>query len=239
MRARDWAARLIFVDDGLIAVAKPPGVLTHPGGWSRDTYSVLVGLRSLFGQHVYPLHRLDRATSGVLLFARNSPMASRYRTVFETNQLKKTYLAVVRGWPDEEGMVDRALKCPETGRVKNAKTTFRRLATAAIEEPLGKFPTGRFGLVEVELETGRWHQIRRHMNGETHPVVGDSTHGDTRFNRYSREQLGIERLMLHASTVEFDDPRGFGPRRFEAPLERDMADVFERLRWRAPAMNQT
>jgi|TARA_B110000438_G_scaffold263351_1_gene275254 tRNA pseudouridine65 synthase len=161
-------------------------------------------------------------------------MASRYRTIFESNQLKKTYLAVVRGWPNEEGAIDRSLKCPESGRVQSAKTTFRRLATAAIEKPIGKFPTGRFALLEVQLESGRWHQIRRHVNGVTHPVVGDSTHGDTRFNRYAKDNAGIDRLMLHASKVEFEDPRGYGFRRFEAPLESDMAQVLERFKWPVP-----
>lgn len=234
MRDVDWLRRVIYLDDALIAVAKPAAILTHPGGWSAEHYTVMNALRALLGHHVFPLHRLDRPTSGVLLFARNSKMTRCYRQLFELNGIQKTYWGVVRGWSPQSGQIDRALRQPESDREQSASTAYRSVASASLSQPIGSFPSGRFSLVELKPGTGRWHQIRRHMNGLGYPIVGDAVHGDTHFNRYAREHLGVDRLMLHAASVEFDDPRGLGRRRLVAPLEADMAALWQGFKWPLP-----
>ncbi len=202
---------MLFQDEHFVAIHKPSGFHVHPPEdpsirVPRDKIC-LYEVRNQLGQHVYPVHRLDAGTSGVLLFALSSSSAARLCQLFAERQTYKTYHAVVRGWTPEAGHIDHPLALDSTGNLAEASTSFRRLGKISFPVPVGnRFPTARYSLVEVKPHTGRYHQIRRHMNRITHPLLGDSTHGDSRHNRFFREQTGVEGLCLKAHQLRFQHP---------------------------------
>lgn len=225
---------LLYADDALVAVAKPSGLLVHRTKISaQDTRFALQLVRdALGGQHVYPAHRLDRATSGVLLFARTRESARALGEAFAGRRASKLYLAAVRGHPPETLRLDRAL-APFERREKperEALTLVRRLGVATVAEPFGRYPERRYALVEAQPVTGRTHQIRRHLAGANHPILGDHRHGDYRHNRVFRERYGTG-LLLHAASLTVPHPETGEPLRLAAPLPEPFAAVCEALGW--------
>lgn len=206
---------ILHLDADLVAVDKPAGLLVHPSGLdAHEQRTALHLLRDQLGQWVWPLHRLDKGTSGVLLFARNADAARAWGVAFEQGLVRKHYLALVRGWPDEAGVIDQDLardpERPSAGQARvSAVTHYRRLR--CFEWPFGvegRHATTRYALVEVAPLTGRRHQIRRHFKHIAHPLVGDTTHGKGAHNRAVAAWLGVQRLWLHAHTVELASARG-------------------------------
>lgn len=208
---------IVYRDEYLIAVNKPAGMLVHRSWLDKhETQFVMQTLRDQIGQHVFPLHRLDRPTSGVLFFALSSEVASQVMPLFASREMKKTYHAVVRGWITEGATLDYALK-EELDRIadknatkepeaKEAITEYRPLAQIEVPYSTGRFPTSRYCLMEMKPHTGRKHQLRRHMHHLSHPIIGDTSHGDGRHNRLFREHYDCHRLMLHASELAFIHP---------------------------------
>ena len=218
----DPALKLLHRDDRIVAVDKPPGLLVHPTGLdAQEQRTALKLLRDQLGERLWPLHRLDKATSGVLLFARDADAAREWGLAFEQGRIGKRYLALVRGWPDAAGEVDQPLardpELPSQGQERlQARTRYRRLA--CFEWPFqvdGRHATSRYALVEVEPLTGRRHQIRRHFKHIAHPLVGDTTHGKGAHNRAVAQWLGTSRLWLHCEWMEVPTDRG--PLRITAP----------------------
>lgn len=208
---------LLHLDDALVAVHKPPGLLVHPSALdAHETRNALDLLRAQLGLPLWTVHRLDKATSGVLLFARSAEAARALGTAFETGQVHKRYLALVRGWPPEAGEIDHALardpERPSAGQPRvPALTRYRRLACHEWPFADGRHASSRYALVEVEPLTGRRHQIRRHFKHIAHPLVGDSTHGKGAHNRAVAQWLGVQRLWLHASRLEVPGFDGRAP----------------------------
>ena len=206
--------RLLFQDDLLVAIDKPPGLLVHRTGLDAgETRFAMQLLRDQIGQPVWPVHRLDKGTSGVLLFALDALTARRLGDAFQTGEgIRKTYLAIVRGWPADEGLIDHPLRrMPDdmrTGReeVQPAQTRFRTLARHALPVPHSGFASTRCALVELHPLTGRRHQIRRHLKHMAHPIIGDSTHGKGPLNRALAAWLGHQRLWLHATGLALTHP---------------------------------
>jgi len=206
--------QILYRDDYLAAVNKPPGLLVHRTGLDAgETRFALQLLRDQLGQPVWPVHRLDKGTSGVLLFALGAPTASLLGRRFESGEgLRKTYRAVVRGWPADEGLIDHPLRrMPDDMRtereeVQDAVTRFRTLARYELPLPHGGFPTTRCALLELQPLTGRRHQLRRHCKHIAHPLIGDATHGKGPLNRALAAFLGEQRLWLHAARLELDHP---------------------------------
>jgi tRNA pseudouridine65 synthase len=231
---QDWHLDIVFRDEWLVAVNKPPGMLVHRTRISRDRDFVLQRLRNQLGRRVYPVHRLDRATSGLLLFALDPETDSITSTDFQEGRVTKHYLAVVRGWTDEAGTIEHALKTEDRTRLREATTHYRRLDKVELAEPVGPHPTARYSLVAFRPETGRTHQIRRHANHFAHPIIGDTTHGDGRNNRLFRRRFGIHRLLLHAWTLDLSHPRTGEPLRLQAPLPPDFQHILENLGWQLP-----
>lgn len=207
---------VLFRDDHLLVVHKPAGLLVHRSPIDRhETEFALQYARALNGgRHVFPVHRLDRPTSGILVFARDSVTARTLGLAMMSGEVNKTYLAMVRGWPEECGEIDYPLKEePEDRRLKGieqpereAFTRYRTLATTEIPVAIEKYPTSRYAVVELCPRTGRKHQLRRHMKHINHPIVGDANHGRGRHNRYFAERFGQGRLMLAATRMEFTHP---------------------------------
>jgi tRNA pseudouridine65 synthase len=200
---------LLHLDPELAAFDKPAGLLVHPSSLdAHETRTALALAQAALGERLWPLHRLDKATSGVLLFARGVEAARALRSAFEDGRVRKRYLALVRGWPQAQGEIDTPLardpERPSAGQPRLAATT-RWTVLERFEWPFAtgaRHPTSRYALLEVEPLTGRRHQIRRHFKQLAHPLVGDTTHGKGEHNRAVAQWLGTRRLWLHAWRVE-------------------------------------
>jgi tRNA pseudouridine65 synthase len=190
------AIEILFADAHVVVANKPSGLLVHRG-WDDDDDVALFRVRDAVGQKVYPLHRLDRGTSGALLFARTREAASFLSKAFEEGRVEKHYLALVRGTPPDAGSIDYPIPKKENGPRVPAVTRFRRIARS---------PVDRCSLVLATPETGRLHQVRRHLRHINHPLVGDVTHGSGAINRWYRAEYALRRLALHAHFLAFDHP---------------------------------
>lgn len=208
---------VLYRDEHLIAIDKPAGLLVHRSGIDRhETRFAMQMLRDQIGQRVYPLHRLDKPTSGVLLFALDADTARLAGPLFESQAVTKTYVAVVRGWADETGHIDYPLReIPDAitdaraaadKPAQAAVTDYRCLARVELPHPVGRYSSARYSLLELRPHTGRKHQLRRHMKHIFHPIVGDTTHGDGAHNRFVRDHLDCRRLLLHCTSMVFPDP---------------------------------
>lgn len=203
---------ILAQDESYVVIDKPSGFHVHQPEYpnrrvSRDV--VCLGLlRNQLNQYVYPAHRLDVGTSGILLFALSSESASKFGKVFRENRAQKTYYAVVRGYlTEDKGRIEIPLESDSTGELYNAITDYEVISKVELPFAVGKrHPTTRYSLVKVMPVTGRFHQIRRHFARLSHPVIGDCMHGDSHHNRFFREQLGVSGLMLRASALEIDEP---------------------------------
>lgn len=202
----DWRLPVIFRDEHFIVVDKPSGLLVHRTALDPERDVALQRVRDQIGRRVYPVHRLDRPTSGLLAFALDPASAEALAGAFRGRDVEKRYLAVVRGWTPETGEVDRPLRDRDTGREQPAVTRYRRLATVELPIPVDPYPAARYSLVEVRPATGRRHQICRHLSGISHPLIGDTTHGKGPHNRLFRQHYGVHRLLLRAAALAFTHP---------------------------------
>ena len=203
--------------------------MVHRTGISEDKVFILQLLRDQLGQKIYPVHRLDRATSGVLIFGKSSEAASLLGRQMQEHLVKKTYLAVVRGFVEAAATIDYAL-APEPEKPKQeAITHYKKLKQAERPFSVGRYPTSRYSLVEVTLKTGRRHQIRRHFSHLRHPVINDRRHGDVKHNKYFEKEIGIERLLLHAQKMVLIHPFTDEKVAIIAPLDEDFERILARL----------
>lgn len=197
---------ILYQDEHLVAISKPCGYLVHRSPIARDAeFIVLQILRDQIGQHVYPIHRIDRKTSGVLLFALDTETNRRVGKDFAEHNLTKEYTAIVRGWIDESGVVDYALT-NDNGKTQDAITRYKCLGRFELDLPLGKFQTSRYSHVMVTPHTGRMHQIRKHMNHLRHPIIGDRPYGCSKQNRLWKKEFGLTDMMLHAKSIDIFHP---------------------------------
>lgn len=198
---------ILFEDEDFVAINKPHGLLVHKSSIAADTSEfALQLLRDQIGKKVYPAHRLDRKTAGVLLFSLNKEMDSAIQTAFSQNLIKKEYMAVLRGHTDPEGTIDYPLK-KENGTIQEALTHYQTLATTEIDLPFGKFPTSRYSLVLAKPETGRMHQLRRHFAHIFHPIIGDRPHGCNKQNKLWKDTFQHDTMLLHAKSLAFSHPK--------------------------------
>lgn len=234
--------RILYRDDGLIAIDKPSGLLVHRSDIDRrETRFAVQLLRDQIGRRVYPAHRLDRGTSGVLLFAYDGETASKLGAQFESRAVEKTYLAVVRGHPPESGVIDHPLArrpddyehLPANASLaaQPALTRYRRLAVAELPYAVDRYPTSRYALVELSPETGRRHQLRRHLKHLAHPIIGDSTYGKGRHNRLFQEVFSCQRMLLACTRLVLRHPASGAPLRIDATPSEDFARVLAALGW--------
>ena len=233
---------ILYRDDCMVALHKPSGLLVHRSAIDkRETRFALQEARDLLGQRVYPVHRLDKPTSGVLLFALDSETARRLTEQFTQGLVQKTYLAVVRGYTPERAVIDYPLK-EELDRMtdaladpdkaaQDAVTEYERLATVELPHPVGRYATARYSLIRLTPRTGRKHQIRRHMKHVFHPVVGDTTHGDGKQNAFFREQFDCHRLLLASTALELAHPHTQQALRIEARPAADFQRVLDAIGW--------
>jgi tRNA pseudouridine65 synthase len=205
------AFRILYRDDELVAIHKPQGFHVHQPEFPRRRVSrdvvCLNLLRDQINQYLYPIHRLDVSTEGVLVFALTSQAAGLMCKNFQEAGITKTYFAVARGYPPDEGKIDLPLALDSTGDMVEARTNFRTLQRIELPYAVGKrHSTARYALIEARPETGRFDQIRRHLARLSHPLIGDATHGDSHHNRFFREVLGCPGLWLMAKSIAFAHP---------------------------------
>lgn len=228
---------ILYQDNALLAVNKPAGLAVHRSKMvaNADTFLIDV-LREQVGGTLYLAHRLDRATSGVLLVARSSEIAASLGEQFMSRDVRKHYLTVVRGWPEPtEGVVDYALPgSRETGPRRDARTAYRRLSTVEVSIALGRYPQQRYALVLAEPQTGRFRQIRKHLAHIHHPVIGDCQHGRSDHNRLYKQYFGCHRMLLHAWRLSFRHPIDGRPMLLEAPLDAAFQSLLQRFDWSVP-----
>ncbi|MCP4714067.1 MAG: pseudouridylate synthase [Deltaproteobacteria bacterium] len=222
---------IVYQDDHYVAINKPSGLLVHRTPLARARFFALQMLRNQVGRHVYPVHRLDRSTSGVLVFALSPEAARRLGDCFSQRTVRKIYYAVVRGYTDTEGVIDHPICSRQTKEIQEALTTFERKATVELDTQVGRYPTARYSLVKVQPRTGRMHQIRRHFAHIAHPVIGDTTHGDSHHNRFYRRQFKLQRLLLYAGSLGFTHPYTGLPINIKAPMDKAFLIVFKAFGW--------
>jgi tRNA pseudouridine65 synthase len=227
------AIEVLYADEALLAVNKPAGLLVHRSAIATDERDFLLErLREQVPGPLHLAHRLDRATSGVVLLARSREVAAALGRQFMERTIDKRYLAVVRGWPQAEGVIDYPLPdVRERGPRKPASTRWRVLATASVAIALGRYPEQRYALVEASPQTGRYRQIRKHFHHVSHHLVGDTSHGRGDHNRLWRQHFGVHRLLLHARSLAFLHPWSAAPLRIEAGLDPAWRGVLERFCW--------
>lgn len=236
---------ILYQDADLVAVDKPAGMLVHRSFLDKhETVFVMQTLRDQLGQHVFPLHRLDRPTSGVLLFGLSAEIA---RQMGEQQACwQKTYLAVVRGYVRQALLLDYPLYeqhddiadkfAAADKAAQAARTALWPLAQCELPYPVGRYASARYSLLALQPLTGRKHQLRRHCAHLLHPIVGDTTHGDGKHNQLFRQQFDCQRLLLHAAQLQFCHPRTGASVQINAPLPADFCQTLARMELAADAL---
>ncbi len=216
---------ILYEDPHLVAIHKPNGLLVHRTKLATDaTEFALQLLRDQLGIKVYPTHRLDRKTSGILLFAKDEDSNREMQKLFMEQKVEKEYLAIVRGWIDDKLTLDYPLY-NEAGKKQDAITTILPIEQVEIDLPFGKFSTSRYTCTKVKPETGRIHQIRKHFAHLRHPIVGDRPHGCNKQNKLFKEHFFMTKLMLHASSLSFVHPISLE----QVVINSQYCDEFERM----------
>lgn len=223
----DRIPTLLYRDDWLVAMHKPADLLVHPTAQDPTaTDSAMQQLRDALGQRVYPVHRLDKRTSGVLLMALDPHTARLLGEAFATQHVSKAYLTLLRGYTDDAGEIDYPLRplCDRhTGRrtrerpAQPARTTYEALARVELPHPVGRYATARYSFVRAWPHTGRNRQLRRHFKHIFHPIVGDRKHGDPAHNAFFETQWGLRRMLLHAEYLQLTHPHTGAALMFSAP----------------------
>jgi len=197
---------IVYQDEHLVAINKPHGLLVHRTRIANDaTHFALQILRDQLQQKVYPTHRLDRKTAGTLLFAKSAEIQKLINQQFREKQVFKKYLAIVRGYIDDDGIIDYAL-INEKGKSQKAITTFKLIEKTEVKISLGKHATSRYSLVELRPQTGRHHQLRKHMAHIFHPIIGDRPHGCNKQNKLFKEHFNSMTMFLHAYKIKIIHP---------------------------------
>lgn len=215
--------RVLHRDEVLVVLDKPSGLVVHRG-WATDRVTLMSWVKQHLGIRLDPVHRLDRATSGVIVLCADPTAVQRVQAQFETGTVVKNYLALTRGITPESGLIDHALRKSKLHERRPAQTSIRRLGTWE-----------RYSLVEARPHTGRQHQVRRHLKHLSHPLIGDTRYGKGEHNRRFRAEFGLSRLALHASRLSLRHPRSDEPMTFHAELPEELRLLFARLQLDAVA----
>ncbi|CAM1333176.1 pseudouridine synthase [Tenacibaculum aestuariivivum] len=225
---------ILFEDEYLICVSKPNNIVVHHAHHSRnvaDENSLLQLLFDKFEHKFYPIHRLDRKTSGIILLAKETKYVSKFQELFTTNKIQKTYYGIVRGHAPEYKLIDSPVKGRDSDVYKNAETTLKTVSTVVVNIPVKPYDTSRYSLVEMKPTTGRLHQLRIHMNKISHPLIGDPKYGDKNHNLMFINNFSCDNLFLHAYSLKFIHPFSKKQQIIKASLPDDWNTVFQRFNW--------
>ena len=224
---------IVYQSSDLVAINKPHDLLVHRSPIASDASEFAVQLlRDQLGQRVYPVHRLDRKTGGVLLFALNEAMNSVMQQQFSDGNVAKTYLAIVRGYTEDEQEIDYPLRRDDgrgAGLLQEAFTYVKTLRRTEVPLPFGKHTTSRYSLVELTPTTGRMHQLRKHMAHILHPIIGDRPHGCNKQNKLFKDHFDMNTMLLHAQRISFDHPTTSEKITITAPLQAEFSRMLTEL----------
>ena len=238
-----YELEILYKDKYLVVINKPSGLLVHKSMIDRhEIYYAMKMLRDqLGGEWVYPVHRLDKPTSGVLLFALDSETARLMSEQFKTHSIEKKYIAVIRGYTEDTGIIDHALKekldkisdkdAKKDKEAQEAQTHYRRVATVEIDKPVGRYEKTRYSLVELTPKTGRKHQLRRHMKHISHHILGDTKYGRGEHNKFIRAEYDVHRLLLHCQSLAIEHPYTKQRCSFKADLDTTFTKLFDAFGW--------
>jgi tRNA pseudouridine65 synthase len=225
---------ILFEDEDIIIIDKPAGLLVHR---TRQAFgeeeNALISLRDQIGSWVAPVHRLDRATSGALLFAKREEVLPQLKSQFMERSVEKRYLTLVRGIPkDKEALIDHPLQSERSGKLQEAQTRYKVIAETEMPfNSTGRYPTSRYSLLDVDLLTGRTHQIRRHMAHIRHYIIGDKKHGDNKQNIFFADKFSLENLLLHSWKMSLSHPLSAEKISVNCSIPPHFSGIMESLGW--------
>ncbi len=229
----------LYLDDDILVIHKPAGLLVHPS--PMDKHEILFAnqlAKNLIQQKVYTVHRLDKPTSGILMFALSSEIARDLSNQFSEHRIQKEYVALCRGWSPQQGHISKPLlyqvdkkmeRNKQTSEPQPAETNYIRLATATLDQPLNQHEQQRYSLIKLIPTTGRKHQLRRHLNHINHPIIGDVKHGDRHHNKLFNDTFDLHRLYLAATKITFTHPRTQQAICINAPMQDDFLQTLHKL----------
>ena len=238
----DYELEILYKDEYLVAINKPSGLLVHKSMIDKhEIYYAMKILRDQIGEWVYPVHRLDKPTSGVLLFALDSETARLLSEQFKAHTIQKTYIAVVRGYAASSGVIEHALKekldkisdknANKDKEAQEAITKYKCLDTVEINASVGKYAKTRYSLVELKPQTGRKHQLRRHMKHINHHILGDTKYGRGEHNKFVREKYTMNRMLLHCISLEILHPYTQEKLALKAAVDTTFSNIFHEFNW--------
>ena len=238
----NYELEILYQDEYLVAINKPSGLLVHKSMIDRhEIYFAMKMLRDQIGKWVYPIHRLDKPTSGVLLFALDKHTAKLMNEQFSKSKIQKIYIGVVRGYIEESGFIDYALSVKldkiadkdskAEKEPQEAQTEYKRLATVEVNHAVGRYDKSRYSLVELKPKTGRKHQLRRHMKHLSHHMLGDTKYGRGEHNKMVREQYNCHRLLLHSISLEILHPYTNLSIKIDAGFDDTFHNIFKSFAW--------
>jgi len=228
---------ILFQDEHIVAINKPHGLLVHRSPIAADVQEfALQILREQLQKTVYPVHRLDRKTSGVLLFTFSKECLVNISNQFMAGTVSKKYLAILRGHAPESGTIDYPL-LNENEKLQDAITHYRTLDKSEILYALGKYSSLRYSLVLAEPETGRMHQLRRHFAHIMYPIIGDRPHGCNKQNRFFKETFNMDSMLLHAQELSFNHPVSNDAVLISAPISSEFQRMLDTLMLHLPLLS--
>jgi tRNA pseudouridine65 synthase len=230
---------IIFEDDYLICVSKTNNVLVHHARHSRnvaDETSLLQLIKEKTNLKVYPIHRLDRKTSGIILLAKEKEFISKFQELFTNNEIQKTYFGVVRGFAPDTKIIDSPVKGRDANVHKEALTHLKTFANITLDIPVKPYDSSRYSLVELSPKTGRMHQLRVHANKISHPLIGDTKYGDKNHDTMFAEKFGWKNMFLHAGKLEFIHPFTSEKLILKANFPKDWLALYEEFSWKNPLL---
>ncbi|MCW8896754.1 MAG: pseudouridine synthase [Flavobacteriales bacterium] len=227
---------IVFEDDLLMVVNKPNNYLIHQSHYARNITEItlLETLQQQLGFPLFPVHRLDRKTSGILLLVKDKSFVAPFQALFTNNAIQKTYYAIVRGFSPATGKIDSPVKNDDTGVYKDALTNYNTINNIELDIPVHPYEKSRYSLIQLLPETGRMHQLRKHLNKINHPIVGDYKYGDRFHNRMYETQFNCNYLFLHAHSIEFIHPLSHQKMIFTADFPTDWLNMFNKFNWQLP-----
>lgn len=231
---------IVYEDEYLLGVNKPNNFLIHQSHFARNIREItlLDLLQKQLDYPVYPVHRLDRKTSGIILLAKQTEFVTKFQDLFTTNSISKSYYAIVRGFTENQGIINSPVKNLDTGVYKDAVTNYESINQIELDIPVYPYERSRYSLIKLTPETGRMHQLRIHMNKISHPIVGDYRYGDRFHNRMFEQQFDCHYLFLHAVSLEFTHPYTNQHLRLQAGFPADWQFIFSRFNWKNPLLTR-
>jgi len=228
---------IIFEDEYCITVNKPNNVLVHHAHHSRNVAeekSLLQLLQAQVGIKLYPIHRLDRKTSGIILLAKETRFVAKFQELFTKNTIQKIYYGIVRGHTPETKIIDSPVKGRDGKVHKEALTHLKTLEKVILDIPVKPYDSSRYSLVEMKPKTGRMHQLRVHMNKISHPLIGDTKYGDKNHDMMFDKNFGCKNMFLHAGSLEFIHPYSKKPLKVYAVFPEDWIAIYKKFSWKNP-----